>query len=90
VFKFKLELVHAAELRYDREIEDLASNRMIPTSVKLAVWKRDKGQCVKCGRRDNLHFDHDIPYSKGGSSLVADNIQLLCARHNLAKRDKIE
>ncbi|MFC1995716.1 4Fe-4S dicluster domain-containing protein [Chloroflexota bacterium] len=30
------------------------------------------------------------PYSKDGSALVAENIQLLCARHNLAKRDKIE
>ena len=28
--------------------------------------------------------------SRGGSSLVAENIQLLCARHNLAKHDKIE
>ncbi|MCK5258904.1 MAG: HNH endonuclease, partial [Thermoplasmatales archaeon] len=36
------------------------------------------------------HFDHIIPYSKGGSSLVADNIQLLCTKHNLEKRDKIQ
>ena len=40
--------------------------------------------------RDNLHFDHVIPYSRGGSSLVAENIQLTCARHNLAKHDKIQ
>jgi len=45
---------------------------------------------VKCGSTNNLHFDHIIPYSKGGPSLVAENIQLLCARHNLEKRDKIE
>jgi 5-methylcytosine-specific restriction endonuclease McrA len=45
---------------------------------------------VKFGSKDNLHFDHIIPFSKGGSSLVAVNIQLLCARHNLKKRDKIE
>ncbi|MBU1705892.1 hypothetical protein KKG19_04190 [Patescibacteria group bacterium] len=31
-----------------------------------------------------------VPFSKGGTSLKAENIQLLCARHNLAKRDKIE
>jgi hypothetical protein len=90
VFKFKLELVNTPDLRSGREIEDLSSNRIIPTTVKLEVWKRDKGKCVRCGRRDNLHFDHILPYSKGGSSLVAENIQLLCARHNLAKRDKIE
>jgi 5-methylcytosine-specific restriction endonuclease McrA len=58
--------------------------------VKLAVWRRDRGQCVQCGRSDNLHFDHIIPFSRGGSSLVAENVQILCARHNLAKRDAIE
>jgi len=31
-----------------------------------------------------------VPYSKGGTSLLADNIQLLCARHNIQKRDRIE
>jgi 5-methylcytosine-specific restriction endonuclease McrA len=69
---------------------DIEHNRLIPTSVKLAAWKRDKGKCIKCGSQDNLHFDHIIPYSKGGSSLVAENIQILCARHNLEKKDKIE
>ena len=64
--------------------------RLIPAQVKLEVWKRDRGKCILCGSTDNLHFDHIIPYSKGGSSLVAENIQLLCARHNIAKRDKID
>jgi hypothetical protein len=37
--------------------------------VKLAVWKRDKGSCVLCGSTKNLHFDHILPFSKGGTSL---------------------
>jgi 5-methylcytosine-specific restriction endonuclease McrA len=57
--------------------------------VKLEVWKRDQGQCVICGATDNLHFDHVIPFSKGGASGTVDNIQLLCARHNLEKSDQI-
>jgi len=69
---------------------DIEHSRVIPASVKLEVWKRDKGCCVKCGSHENLHFDHIIPYSKGGSSLVAENIQLLCIKHNLQKRDNIE
>ena len=73
----------------DSRVPALEQTRLIPTAVKLAVWKRDGGCCVQCGSSDNQHFDHVIPYSLGGSSLVAENIQLLCARHNLAKRDKI-
>jgi hypothetical protein len=92
VFKFKLQVTdRSVDQREKRELElkDLDHNRMIPTSVKLTVWRRDKGMCVQCGSKDNLHFDHILPYSKGGTSLKADNIQLLCARHNLGKSDKI-
>jgi 5-methylcytosine-specific restriction endonuclease McrA len=57
--------------------------------VKLEVWQRDRGQCVVCGATNELHFDHDVPWAKGGSSLVSENVQLLCARHNIAKSDEI-
>lgn len=93
IFKFKLRVTDKTIDQKEKraiELKDLDHNRMIPTSVKLEVWKRDKGQCVQCGSKDNLHFDHILPYSKGGTSLKAQNIQLLCARHNLQKRDKIE
>jgi len=91
VFKFKLELIDELIVRVDPgNINDIDHTRVIPTPVKLEVWKRDKGKCVKCGSTNNLHFDHIIPYTKGGSSRDAANIQLLCARHNLAKSDKIE
>ncbi len=42
------------------------------------------------GATDELHFDHDLPYSKGGTSITADNVKILCARHNLQESDKIE
>ena len=91
VFKFRLELAEGAHVdaTADRDAPVLDHDRLIPPEVKLAVWRRDKGRCTQCGSTDNLHFDHIIPYSKGGSSLVTENIQLLCARHNIAKRDKI-
>jgi hypothetical protein len=38
---------------------------------------------------DELHFDHILPFSKGGTSLTGENVQLLCSRHNLLKRDSI-
>jgi len=89
VFKFRLEISEENLKKNEKASTDLEHNRIIPTSVKLEVWKRDKGKCIKCGNNNNLHFDHIIPYSKGGSSLVTENIQLLCAKHNLEKRDKI-
>lgn len=88
VFRFKLELLEGEAA--PSATRDVEHHRLIPSSVKVEVWARDKGNCVLCGRSDNLHFDHIIPFSKGGSSLVASNVQLLCARHNLAKHDRIE
>jgi len=89
VFKFRLEAVEGEE--------DLATpvpaaptrRRIVPTAVKLEVWKRDGGKCVMCGAKDELHFDHDLPWSKGGTSITADNVQLLCMRHNLKKHAHI-
>lgn len=89
IFKFKLKITNE-RIENVKKIHEIDHNRIIPSSVKLEVWKRDKGKCVICGAMENLHFDHIIPYSKGGSSLVANNIQLLCVKHNLGKRDKIE
>ena len=90
VFKFKLELTQNEEHPGEKYFDDLDHNRVIPSKVKFEVWKRDDGKCVKCGSGDNLHYDHILPFSKGGSSLVSENIQILCARHNLAKSNKIE
>lgn len=90
VFKFRLELI---ELKFDSDqpmVTKLDHNRVIPSAVKMEVWQRDKGQCVLCGSKENLHFDHDLPYSKGGTSLTAVNIRLLCASHNLSKGAKIQ
>ena len=89
VFKFKLLAVEGDE-DFSRPVATRAEyRRLIPTGVKLEVWKRDGGKCVVCGAKDELHFDHVVPVSKGGTSLVSENIQLLCARHNLEKRDRI-
>jgi hypothetical protein len=90
VFKFKLEAVEGEEDLSVPPDSHPTRRRVIPTAVKLEVWKRDTGKCGICGATDELHFDHDLPWAKGGTSVVASNVQLLCARHNLAKRDHIE
>ncbi|TET38899.1 MAG: hypothetical protein E3J72_01885 [Planctomycetota bacterium] len=63
-------------------------SRHIPQHVKTEVWSRGNGACVYCGANDYLHFDHIIPFSKGGSN-TAENIQILCAKCNLEKSDRI-
>lgn len=60
----------------------------IPEDVKLVVWTRDGGACIRCGAKQGLHFDHIIPVSKGGGN-SEENIQILCKKCNLQKSDKI-
>jgi len=76
------------EFSDDQDYVELEHNRQIPGDVQREVYERDKGKCKQCGSTENLHFDHILPFSKGGSSKTADNIQLLCAKHNLKKSDK--
>jgi hypothetical protein len=89
VFKFKLVAVEGEEDFSIPAVTQPERRRIIPTAIKLEVWKRDNGQCVACGVKDELHFDHILPYSKGGTSIKAENVQLLCARHNVEKSDRI-
>ncbi len=89
VCKFKLIAVDDDD--FSESAKSIAERRrVIPSHVKLEVWKRDQGKCVLCGSTDELHFDHILPFSRGGTSLTSHNVQLLCARHNLAKAARIE
>jgi hypothetical protein len=89
VYKFRLEAVEGEEDLSLPTPDRPAPRRIIPTAVKLEVWKRDGGKCVVCGATNELHFDHDLPFSLGGTSISASNVQLLCARHNLEKHARI-
>lgn len=90
VCKFKLITVADDETTHSKSFVEAPRRRIIPSNVKQTVWKRDGGRCCICQSTDELHFDHVLPFSKGGTSLVAENVQLLCARHNLSKSNKIE
>lgn len=89
VYKFRLVAVQGDE-DFEQPVRgQIERRRIIPATVKLEVWKRDGGKCRLCAATDELHFDHIVPFSKGGTSILADNVQLLCARHNLSKSDRI-
>lgn len=93
VFKFKLIAIESDEANAEAvadNTKDYKHSRIIPSHVKVAVFKRDSGRCITCGATDGLHFDHILPYSKGGVSTDERNIQLLCARHNLEKSAHIQ
>lgn len=91
IFRYILE-----ETEIDLESDKIIKNtlrprsRVIPSDIKKVVWERDQGRCIICGSSDELHFDHDLPYSKGGTSVKSENVRILCARHNLEKSAKIE
>jgi hypothetical protein len=90
VFKFRLNAIDASDdVENANQLVLQEHRRLIPTPVKIDVWNRDRGMCVICGATTELHFDHVLPYSKGGTSLTAQNVQLLCARHNLSKGAKL-
>jgi hypothetical protein len=63
--------------------------RHIPKAVQREVWQRDNGRCAFIGpngrrwnSQHNLQFDHyPVPFARGGPS-TADNLRLLCAKHN--------
>lgn len=93
VFKFKLVAIEQDDTDLEAEaskVDETHRRRLIPSTVKQKVWQRDQGKCVECGATDELHFDHVVPFSKGGTSLTPQNVQLLCARHNLQKSAKIQ
>jgi hypothetical protein len=90
VFRFILRLAQNQEINIEAGSGLLIHTRVIPSEVKMQVWKRDCGACVLCGSKENLHFDHDLPFSKGGTSLTSRNVRLLCMKHNLEKSAKIE
>jgi 5-methylcytosine-specific restriction endonuclease McrA len=68
--------------------EDAERTRRVSRQVRRIVWQRDGGRCVECEVGYDLHFDHIIPWSKGGSNEV-ENIQLLCVNCNLRKAANI-
>lgn len=62
----------------------------IPESLRHEVFKRDGYRCVECGatnRETTLHVDHIIPKSEGGTDEL-DNLQTLCEKCNLAKKNR--
>lgn len=73
------------------------AGRSFSEAIQFAVVKsnleKNNGiiRCELCGKQifsiGECHFDHILPYSKGGKSSL-DNCQILCVECNLKKSDK--
>jgi hypothetical protein len=80
----------AEPLTETKELRNIS--RHIPRPIQFKVLKRENQVCRSCGMpvADNdIHFDHIIPWSKGGPT-EENNIQLLCGPCNRKKSDKFE
>lgn len=74
--------------------QKIKNARSISLNVRVKVLSRDNFKCVFCGRSPathvgaQLHIDHIIPFSKGGTNSI-DNLQTLCEKCNLGKSNDI-
>ena len=69
--------------------ERCLSIRAFDDRMKRGAYERQKGVCPYCGERyelSQMHADHIVPWSKGGTT-TADNCQMLCRDCNLRKSD---
>ena len=79
---------HEVEAFENQERLPSARRERIPDSVRLFVWQRDSGVCIRCGTNQKLEFDHIIPVAEGGTN-TERNIQLLCETCNRQKGKRI-
>jgi hypothetical protein len=69
---------------------DDSDKRGVPMKLRYRVLARDNFKCVACGRSPAthagiiLHIDHDVPFSKGGKT-VLENLRTLCNECNWGK-----
>jgi hypothetical protein len=86
----------AAYLPADAPTGERRKRQIIPQGIKVAVAARDQGRCRcqsgvschgypgTCGSTEDPHYDHVIPWAKGGADTVA-NLQILCGPCNRRK-----
>jgi len=75
----------------------IQNTRYAQREIVRRIWEKSDNRCCwvdpetgrRCESRYKLQVDHRFPFSRGGKT-DEENIQLLCANHNLYKSNKIE
>src|SRR5947209_7867127 len=88
LLKKKRKVERAVARADESDARSQGGRQPIPDDVRVFVWQRDGGRCVKCGGQERLEFDHIIPLTRGGSN-TARNLQLLCETCNRSKGGEI-
>ncbi len=70
-------------------------SRCISPVVRDTVFTRDKNRCTyvgktgeRCHTTHGLQIDHIVPFARGGRN-TADNLRLLCGRHNRLEAERV-
>jgi hypothetical protein len=82
----KLVKISKGVYKYDPTLKVEETLPEFTTSQKREIILRDGGRCIMCGSDKDIHVDHIVPKSKGGTSDI-QNGQLLCSQHNLLKKN---
>lgn len=90
IFGHHCPVFYVAELTETRELRTITRN--IPRPIQFRVLKRDNPICAVCKLPvldADIHFDHIIPWSKGGPT-AEHNIRLLCSACNRKRGNAFE
>ena len=82
---------HTRYLGHMRRYQAMKRGATVENVNYDAIWERDNGICYICGLfilREDVHFDHVIPLSKGGSHTY-ENVRVTHSRCNLSKHAKL-
>lgn len=72
---------------YVSEPSKPSKRQSISKKKLIAVMQNSNSACVACGFTQDLHVDHIVPLSRGGTNDL-ENLQMLCSRCNLSKGAK--
>lgn len=74
----------------NRRARIIGNGGQISKGIESRLMSLQNGKCACCGadlKKTKKHLDHVIPLARGGAN-SDKNVQLLCARCNLQKKDR--
>ena len=78
--KYKNKVVFQWPIRIIRAYPDRDYRRSFTHTQQCVIWERQRGLCGECKQKLDLRtviYHHDLPWSKGGRTVV-DNGTALC------------